>query len=81
MYDKIQAINGRYRVSEQVLLILVVGGGTVGSLLSMFINRHKIKKISFLIKFILANMIFLYLLIMHNQNILIFINNLLELLI
>jgi len=74
MIDKRKAIKNRYRVSEQFLLILVVGGGTIGSLLSMIINRHKIKKISFIIKYIIANLLFFYLLIENYQKILIYLN-------
>jgi uncharacterized membrane protein YsdA (DUF1294 family) len=44
MIDKMKAINNKYRISEQFLLILVIVDGIIGSLLSMIINRHKIKK-------------------------------------
>ena len=69
-YDKKQAINREYRVSEQFLLLLVVIGRMFGAILSMIINRHKIKKSSFLVKYIIAIIIFLYLLIEYNMNIL-----------
>ena len=74
-YDKKQAINRKYRVSEKYLLIIVVLGGMFGAILSMIINRHKIKKTSFMIKYILANMLSFYLLISFNQEILKYINN------
>ena len=53
-YDKLQSLKNSKnitRVSENKLLISSLIGGTVGSLLSMFIFRHKIKKPSFIIKF------------------------------
>ncbi len=56
-YDKLQALrNSRNisRVSENKLLFSTIIGGTVGSLLSMLMFRHKIKKPSFMIKFSLV---------------------------
>lgn len=73
-YDKRQAINNNYRVSEQFLLLLVVAGGIFGAILSMIINRHKIKKITFIIKYVIASIIFIYLLIIYKQQIIIQIN-------
>lgn len=73
-YDKKQAIRSNYRVSEQFLLLLVVGGGMFGAILSMIVNRHKIKKTTFIIKYIIASITFVYLLISYNQIILIKIN-------
>lgn len=73
-YDKKQAIRGNYRVSEQFLLLLVVVGGMFGAILSMIVYRHKIKKMTFLIKYIIASIVFVYLLVVYNQKILIQIN-------
>lgn len=56
-YDKLQALKTSkiiQRVSENRLLFTTLLGGTLGSLLSMFIFRHKIKKASFMIKFIIV---------------------------
>jgi uncharacterized membrane protein YsdA (DUF1294 family) len=56
-YDKIQSLKNQRnikRVSEAKLLFLSFIGGTVGSILSMIIFRHKIKKTSFIIKFLLV---------------------------
>lgn len=53
-YDKLQALKNTQnisRVSEKKLLLSSFIGGTFGSLISMFIFRHKIKKPSFIIKF------------------------------
>lgn len=60
--DKKKARNGSYRVSESTLLFLVLAGGNVGSLLSMLINRHKTKKLSFIMKYVLINILFVFLL-------------------
>ena len=53
-YDKLQSIkSGKFisRVSEISLLLSTFIGGSVGSLVAMFIFRHKIKKPSFILKF------------------------------
>ena len=73
-YDKRQAIKNNYRVSEQFLLVLVVGGGMFGALLSMIMYRHKIKKVTFIVKYIIASVAFLFLLITYNQKISLLIN-------
>lgn len=53
-YDKLQAIRDNKnisRVPEKVLLLLSFFGGIVGSIAAMILFRHKIKKLSFLMKF------------------------------
>ena len=53
-YDKFQSLKSTkniQRVSEKKLLFTTLFGGTVGSILAMMILRHKIKKVSFIIKF------------------------------
>ena len=53
-YDKFQSLKSTkniQRVSEKKLLFTTLLGGTVGSILAMIILRHKIKKVSFIIKF------------------------------
>ena len=53
-YDKsvaIQTTKNISRVSENKLLLSSFIGGSIGSLISMFLFRHKIKKSSFIIKF------------------------------
>ena len=50
-YDKNQAKNNQYRVSEKTLLTIVAFGGIVGSSLGMFFFRHKTSKTSYLLKF------------------------------
>jgi len=61
-FDKKQAKSNNYRISEKILLTIVLLGGTIGALSSMLVHRHKIKKISFILKYILANIFFIYLL-------------------
>ena len=60
-YDKVIAIkntkNNLTRISEFNLLLLSIFGGTIASIISMFLFRHKIKKFSFLWKFILILMV------------------------
>jgi len=55
-YDKIIAIKSKtlQRVSENKLLFSTLIGGTLGSILAMLLFRHKIKKASFVIKFLLV---------------------------
>ncbi len=53
-YDKLQSLKNRQniqRVSENRLLFITFLGGTIGSLLAMITFRHKVKKVSFIIKF------------------------------
>ena len=50
-YDKVQALKNERRVSENKLLFFALISGTIGSILSMLLFRHKIKKPSFMIKF------------------------------
>ena len=56
-YDKAQAIKTSQnisRVSENKLLLSSFVGGSIGSLFAMFLFRHKIKKPSFMIKYLLV---------------------------
>lgn len=41
--DKRKAINGAWRIPEKTFFIISAVGGSVGSLLGMFIFRHKTK--------------------------------------
>jgi len=68
-FDKLQAIRTAKnisRVSEVKLLLSTLIGGTVGSIIAMLLFRHKIKKISFIIKFsivIIVQAILVYLIV------------------
>ncbi len=71
-YDKLQSVkNGRNisRVSENKLLLSTLAGGVAGSLLAMFIFRHKIKKPSFIIKFSVVIIIQVALLYLYTKGI------------
>lgn len=45
--DKMQAIKDNWRIPEAVLLGLSLVGGSVGSIIGMYIFNHKIKKKKF----------------------------------
>lgn len=47
--DKRAAQNGQWRISEKALIIVSMLGGSVGSLISMNIFRHKTKKMKFIL--------------------------------
>ena len=71
--DKIKAITNRSRISEKTLLFSSFLGGTIGSLIAMLLFRHKIKKFSFIIRYILVvvlQAIFLYLYLSQKHTIL-----------
>ena len=54
--DKLRAIikSSYNRVSENKLLLLSLIGGVIGAIISMLFFRHKIKKLSFMVKFIIV---------------------------
>ena len=68
-FDKLQAIRNSNnnkkisRIPEKKLLFVGLIGGSPGAILSMFLFRHKIKKLSFMLKFILV--VFLQILIIY----------------
>jgi len=73
-YDKLvsirnNTINNISRISEKVLLIVAFIGGSIGAIISMLLFRHKIKKLSFIIKFILviSLQIVFYIFLIHNN--------------
>lgn len=49
MIDKYLAIKKKHRISELTLLTTSFIGGSLGTLLSMFIFRHKTKKLKFIL--------------------------------
>ena len=56
-YDKFKAVQNLKdirRISEKNLLLSTLIGGTIGSVIAMFLFRHKVKKLSFLAKFFLV---------------------------
>ncbi|UWX61529.1 DUF1294 domain-containing protein [Chryseobacterium oranimense] len=50
-WDKRLSVKHKRRIPESTLLGITFIGGTVGAVLGMLIFRHKISKISFLVKF------------------------------
>ncbi|WP_363319622.1 DUF1294 domain-containing protein [Flavobacterium sp.] len=63
-YDKWLATNTKKRISEKTLLLLTFFGASIGSVLSMFIFRHKISKPSFwwkVLVIVIFQMIVIYL--------------------
>lgn len=46
-FDKLAAVAGRWRSSEQVLLLLSLAGGWPGALVAQQLLRHKLRKASF----------------------------------
>jgi len=55
--DKAKSAMGAWRVSERRLLALAIIGGSLGAILGMKIFRHKTRKNSFLLTFILILLI------------------------
>ena len=52
--DKRRSIKNEWRISEKALFTLAFIGGSIGSILGMYIFRHKTKKIYFQILFHVA---------------------------
>ncbi|WP_345979077.1 DUF1294 domain-containing protein [Sulfurimonas sp. HSL3-2] len=70
-YDKIKALSNNRnvrRVPEFRLLLSSLLGGSVGSLIAMFLFRHKIKKTSFLIKFVSVVILQLAVIVVYIKN-------------
>ena len=49
--DKRKAKYGKWRISEQTLLILAIIGGSIGGIIGMYMFRHKTKKLRFTVGF------------------------------
>jgi uncharacterized membrane protein YsdA (DUF1294 family) len=63
-YDKNLARKNKRRIPENTLFFLQLIGGTPGLLTAMFLFRHKTRKTSFIVKFILillVQAVFVYL--------------------
>lgn len=59
--DKRKAIKKKWRISEKTLLGISFLGGSMGSILAMFIFKHKTKHYQFLILVPLSSLIHIYL--------------------
>ena len=66
LVDKIKAKKNLWRIPEKVLFLAAILGGSVGSLLGMYLFRHKTKHFSFILgmPLILASQIVAVVLIM-----------------
>ena len=47
--DKIKSKKNAWRIPEKILFLAAILGGSIGSLLGMFLLRHKTKHFSFLL--------------------------------
>lgn len=45
--DKLNAKTDSWRISERMLILFAVAGGSIGALLGMYICRHKTRKAKF----------------------------------
>lgn len=52
--DKANAVAGRWRISENMLLLLGLAGGWPGAIIAQQVLRHKTRKIAFLAPFWLS---------------------------
>ena len=49
LIDKKKAENGKWRIQEKTIFIVTILGGGIGTILGMYIFRHKTKKLQFTI--------------------------------
>ena len=49
LVDKIKARKNLWRIPEKVLFLSAILGGSIGSLLGMYVFRHKTKHFSFIL--------------------------------
>lgn len=67
-YDKNQAINKKYRISEKNLFIIAILLGGIGIYIGMYTFRHKTKHVKFIVGIpiaIIINIITIYCIISH----------------
>lgn len=67
-YDKNQAINNKYRISEKNLFIIAILLGGIGIYIGMYTFRHKTKHVKFTFGIpivIIINIITIYYIISH----------------
>lgn len=51
LVDKRKAQKGSFRIPEKTLLLVSLFGGSIGTLIGMYLFRHKTKKLRFVIGF------------------------------
>lgn len=49
IYDKLCAVNRRWRVKERTLLLISAVGGSIGMYLAMLLIRHKTRHLKFML--------------------------------
>ena len=49
LIDKKKAENGKWRIQEKTIFMVTILGGGIGTILGMYIFRHKTKKLQFII--------------------------------
>ena len=49
LIDKKKAENGKWRIQEKTIFMVTILGGGIGTILGMYIFRHKTKKLQFTI--------------------------------
>ena len=47
LIDKKKAENGKWRIQEKTIFMVTILGGGIGTILGMYIFRHKTKKLQF----------------------------------
>jgi len=62
LIDKIKAKKKLWRIPEKILFLAAIAGGSIGSLVGMYLFRHKTKHFSFILgmPLILAIQIIIY---------------------
>lgn len=63
--DKLQAVRGSTRLPEASLLTITILGGVAGSVLSMILFRHKIRKHSFWLVVIISGAVHSFIIFMY----------------
>ncbi|MDU5587745.1 MAG: DUF1294 domain-containing protein [Finegoldia magna] len=69
LIDKRKAIHNKYRISENVLILLCIIGGFIGALNSMIIFKHKLYKKKFTISIPLISLVYLVVFILISRGI------------
>ena len=49
IYDKLRAVNRRWRVKERTFLLISAVGGSIGMYLAMLLIRHKTRHLKFML--------------------------------
>ncbi|MEQ3281937.1 DUF1294 domain-containing protein [Finegoldia magna] len=69
LIDKRKAIHNKYRISENVLILLCILAGFIGAMSSMIIFKHKLYKKKFTISIPLISFVYLVVFVLISQGI------------